>query len=50
MALCHAVSILADFKELTPSGRKLMVDILLKLISGDRKESGEIVRDSKHRG
>jgi len=39
MALHHAVSILADFRGLTPMGRKLMLEILLKIILEERTES-----------
>ena len=37
MALKHAISILEDFRELSPAGRSMMVDTLMELISGERK-------------
>jgi len=38
MAFRHAASILKDFKNLTPTGRRLMVDALMNLISEKREE------------
>jgi hypothetical protein len=38
MAFRHAVSILEDFKNLTPAGRRLMVDTLMDLISRNSEE------------
>jgi hypothetical protein len=38
MALCYAALILADFRELTPEGRRVMTDELMDLIS--REERG----------
>ena len=35
MALRYAASILEDFRNLTPKGRKVMADTLMELISGD---------------
>jgi hypothetical protein len=35
MALRHAASILEDFSNLTPKGRKVMTDTLMELISGE---------------
>ena len=35
MALRHAASILEDFSNLTPKGRKVMADTLMELISGE---------------
>ena len=37
MALKHAISILEDFRELSPAGRSMMADALMELISGDGK-------------
>jgi len=39
MALHYAAAILTDFRGLTPMGRKLMLDILLKIILEERTES-----------
>jgi len=38
IALRYAASILEDFKNLTPTGRGLMADPLMELISGKREE------------
>lgn len=35
MALRYAALILADFKNLTPKGRKVMADTLMEYISGE---------------
>ena len=35
IALRYAASILEDFRNLTPKGRKVMADTLMKLISGE---------------
>ena len=37
MALRYAAQILADFKNLTPEGRRVMTDTLVELISGEGK-------------
>lgn len=37
MALRYAAQILADFRNLTPEGRKVMTDTLVELISGEEK-------------
>ena len=34
MALCYAVQILADFRNLTPAGRSVMVEALVELVAG----------------
>jgi len=39
MALRYAVSILEDFKNLSPDGRKIMADTLMDLISPKKKMS-----------
>ena len=33
MALCHAVSVLSDLKNLTPPGRTIMVESLIEIIA-----------------
>jgi hypothetical protein len=38
IALRYAASILEDFRDLTPKGRKVMADTLMEYISGKRKE------------
>jgi len=40
IALRYAVSILEDFSNLTPKGRKVMADTLMELISGKSKVPG----------
>jgi hypothetical protein len=35
IALRYAASILEDFRDLTPKGRKVMADTLMELISGE---------------
>ena len=47
MALRYAVSILEDFKNLSPDGRETMADTLMDLISQKKKKSGDEKYNSK---
>ena len=49
MALRYAISILEDFRNLSPEGRELMVDALMDLISWKRKKSDTKSYNSKGR-
>jgi hypothetical protein len=43
MAFLHALFILPDLKMLSPSGRKLMTDILMEIITFEPKE-GQVLQ------
>ena len=47
MALRNAVSILEDFKNLSPDGREMMADTLMDLISQKMKKSDDEKCNSK---